>query len=147
MSEENMKVVRRLLDEVWTAGDLSLLPELMAEAFVGHTAPQGSTLEGRDRYQQLIALYKGVFLETHFSVDDQFASGDKVATRWSARVKEDSEAAQHDSVTGKPITISGISITRLENGKIVEGWDTWDTLGLLQSSSEPNIFERLSMTV
>jgi predicted ester cyclase len=34
--------------------------------------------------------------------------------------------------TGKPVLLSGISIVRINNGKIVEGWDNWDQLGMLQ---------------
>jgi len=33
--------------------------------------------------------------------------------------------------TGKKATITGTSIQRISNGKIVEGWDNWDQLGLL----------------
>lgn len=36
------------------------------------------------------------------------------------------------SATGKRIRIAGITIARIVNGKIVEGWDNWDRLGMLE---------------
>ena len=35
------------------------------------------------------------------------------------------------AATGRSATITGISFQRMEDGKIVEGWDNWDQLGLL----------------
>jgi predicted ester cyclase len=34
--------------------------------------------------------------------------------------------------TGRQFTISGISVARFTNGKMVEGWVNWDALGMLQ---------------
>jgi len=34
--------------------------------------------------------------------------------------------------SGKRVTITGISITRIANGKAVEDWVNFDTLGMLQ---------------
>jgi predicted ester cyclase len=34
--------------------------------------------------------------------------------------------------TGKQVTVSGITISRLKDGKIVEEWSNWDTLGMLR---------------
>jgi predicted ester cyclase len=34
--------------------------------------------------------------------------------------------------SGKTSTVAGITIDRFENGKIVEGWTSWDTLGMMQ---------------
>jgi ketosteroid isomerase-like protein len=33
---------------------------------------------------------------------------------------------------GKPVSYTGISITRFADGKMVEGWGLWDRLGLYQ---------------
>ena len=33
--------------------------------------------------------------------------------------------------TGKQTSSTGIQIDRIQNGKIVESWVSWDTLGLL----------------
>ena len=147
MSEENMLVMRRLLEEVWNKGNLSLLPELLDDNYVGHATPHQMTLNGWKKYEQRIAIYKGLFPEILFTVEDQFASGDKVATRWSARLKEDANGDQQESDASEHITLSGISISRMENGKIIEDWDTWDTLTLLESSTHPDLMDTLSLSL
>jgi len=146
MSEQNMLVMRRLLEEVWSDGNLSLLPELMDANSVCHGTPHRMTLEGITQYEQRIAVYKGMFPEIRFTVEDQFASGDKVASRWTASLKEDSEAARRDADTGEPITVCGITISRFENGKIAENWDTWDTATLLESSSIPDVMNAMTLS-
>ena len=147
MSEQNMKNVRRLLEEVWSEGNLSVLPEIMAEDVVAHPMQASEPLQGRDGYQHFIAVYKGAFLSQHFTLEEQFASGDKVTTRWTAYVTEDSPDSQHGP-DGEPMSISGISVTHHgSDGKIVEGWDAWDTAILLRAAATPDIFEQLAIRI
>ncbi len=145
--KEQMRVMRRLLEEVWSDGNLSLLPELLHEDYVGHGTPHDMTLRGVSQYEQRVAVYKSLFPEIRFIVEDQFTSGDKVATRWSAHLQEDSEMARRDADSGEPITVSGISISRMQDGKIIEDWDTWDTLTLLESSSSPDVMEAITLSL
>ena len=34
--------------------------------------------------------------------------------------------------TGKETTVTGVTIDKIKDGKIVESWNNWDTLGLMQ---------------
>lgn len=148
MSEQNMQIVRRLLEEVWTQGNLSLLSELLAEDAVAHPMPQFGILRGLAEYQHFIAVYKGVFHHMEFSVEDQFGSANKVATRWITRVSDESGDARQDTHTGEELTIDGTTITHHDNsGKITAEWATWDTGSLLQSAAAPQVFEQLSIKV
>ena len=146
MSDHNMKIVKRLLEEVWTQGNLSLLPELMAEDVVAYPMPQLGAVNGREGYKQFIAVYKGVFHDMDFHIEDQFGSGDKVATRWTSKVTDAAGDAAQDSQTGEQITISGTTITHHDDhGKIIEEWASWDTNALLESAAAPQVFEQLAM--
>ncbi len=144
MSDKNMQIVRRLLEEVWTQGNLSLLPELITEDAVAYPMPQFGAVHGSEGYKQFIAVYKGVFQEMNFHIEDQFSSGEKVATRWSSEV---TDAAQ-DGAEGEHVTISGTTITHHDqSGKIVAEWASWDTQSLLDSAAAPQILEQLSLRV
>jgi len=148
MTEQNMKIVRRLLDEVWTQGNLSLLPELIATDAVSHPMPQFGEVRGPEEYKQFIAVYKGAFRDMAFTVEDQFASDNKVATRWTSRVSEDSGDARPDAEDGEQVTIDGMTITHHDDsGKIIAEWAAWDSQSLLQSAAAPQIFEQLSIRV
>ena len=74
MSDQNMRNVRRLLEEVWTQGNLALLPELMAEDTVSYPMPQMGAVTGRDEYRDFIAVYKGLFLDMSFELCVSFSS-------------------------------------------------------------------------
>lgn len=148
MSEQNMKVVRSLLEEVWTQGNMALLPELLAEDSVAHPMPQIGALRGPEEYMQFIAVYKGAFLDMEFSIEDQFSDANKVATRWVSTVTDAAGDASQDSQTGERVSIDGITITHHDSsGKIILEWGTWDTHSLLESAAAPKIYEQLSIKV
>lgn len=148
MSEKNMQVVRRLLEEVWTKGNLSLLPDLVAEKAESHPMPNFGALHGPEEYKNFIAVYKGTFHDMAFTIEDQFDSGDKVATRWTSRVTDVAGDAVSDEQTGEQLTIDGTTITHHDSsGKITGEWATWDTGSLLQSAAAPQIFAQLSIQI
>ena len=63
-------------------------------------------------------------------IDQVIEQGDKVVARWTSTMTHQGEFLGFPA-TGKKATITGTSIQRVSNGKIVEGWDNWDQLGLL----------------
>ena len=63
-------------------------------------------------------------------IDQTVEQGDKVVARWTATMTHTGEFLGF-APTGKKVTITGTSTQRIFNGKIVEGWDNWDQLGLL----------------
>jgi hypothetical protein len=148
MAKKNMKIVQRLLEEVWTQGNLSLLPEIVAEDAVSYPMPQFGALHGPEEYKHFIAVYKGVFHDMTFNIEDQFGSGNKVATRWTSRVTDQGGEARQDAQTGEQLVIDGTTITHHDSsGKVIAEWATWDTGSLLQSAAAPQIFEQLSINV
>ena len=148
MSEQNMETVRRLLEEVWSRGNLALLPELLADDAVSHPMPQFDALHGPEEYQRFIAVYKGAFHDMEFTIQDQFAAGNKVATRWTTRVTDAAGNATPNARTGEQLTIDGTTITHHDSsGKITAEWATWDTGSLLQSAAAPEVFEQLAIKV
>jgi steroid delta-isomerase-like uncharacterized protein len=130
MSEENKAAARRLL-EVFATGDFSAIDELVAPNAIDHDPynPHGS--EGVEGSKKTIAMYREAFPDLQMTVEDQVAEGDKVVTRWTA-VGTHEGNIMGIPATGKTATVTGIGIDRFEDGKVVEGWNNWDTLGLLQ---------------
>ena len=76
-------------------------------------------------------MNQSAFGNPRFTVDDQIAEGDKVATRYTIT---GTHLGDYKGITptGKKITSTGITIHRIASGKILEGWANWDALGLLQ---------------
>lgn len=116
---ESRKAVFRRLVDIYATGNLSALDEVIAPDYVGHASAGDRDLEG---FRQSILYFHKLFVydENSFQVDDQFVEGEKVATRMTAHVKV--------RATGEPITLIGINLARIVNGKIVEEWNTWEQL-------------------
>ncbi len=143
MSEHNMKIVRRLLGEVWTQGNLALVEELVAADSMSRPMPQMDAVRGPEGYRDFIAIYKGAFRAMEFTIEDQFAADNKVATRWISRVTDAAGDAP-----GEQVAIDGITITHHDSsGKIIAEWATWDTHSLLESAAAPEIYRQLSINL
>jgi steroid delta-isomerase-like uncharacterized protein len=129
MSEQNAAVLRRVVEGVWNAKNPALISELYSEDFVMHT-PVG-TFQGQDGYRQIYDTYVTAFPDCRFTVDDLFATGDKVVLRYTYAGTHDGELMEV-APTGKRVSIGGISIARIADGKIAEEWPVWDLHGVMQ---------------
>jgi steroid delta-isomerase-like uncharacterized protein len=127
--EKNKILVRNLIEEVWNQGSFSVVDDLVSGEYIGQSAPE--TFRGPDSYKQFYSTLRTAFPDIRFTIEDQIAEGDKVATRWIARATHTGEY-QGISPTGRKGVITGITINRTSNGKIIEGWTNWDTFGLLK---------------
>jgi predicted ester cyclase len=76
-------------------------------------------------------MFRGAFPDIAHTIEDQVAEGDKVVTRLRAHATHKGELMGIPP-TGEEVTIEGISIWRIANGKIKECWVNYDALGLLQ---------------
>lgn len=131
MSEQNKAIVRRLMEEVASKGHYEALDELVDAGFVGHSSTPETETRGVEGYKQFLMMLRGAFPDLQISVEDQFAEGDTVVTRWTARATHQGEFFGVPP-SGRPGTMSGINIDRVSNGKVIECWSNSDELGLLR---------------
>ena len=136
MAAELGEVARRYLEEVVGMGDLPGLQELVAPDCVWHVAPEAEPIVGVERQRQFLAAYLGLVGEIRIRVEDTIVEGNRVATRWTAREKSENGGS-----------FTGMSMFRLENGKIAEVWSTWDTFAAMQAASGPFALDQLAITL
>jgi predicted ester cyclase len=129
-SEQNKAIVRRLLEEPWK-GDLRVVDELVDREYVGYDPSIPEPLRGPDGFKENISTYRAAYSDARITVDDQIAEGDKVATRWTGRGLHDGDL-MGVAPTGKQVKVSGLTLSRLENGKVIEEYTNWDTFGMMQ---------------
>jgi steroid delta-isomerase-like uncharacterized protein len=132
MSGNNLTLIHRWFDEVWNRGRLETIHELMAPEFVGigQSGP-GEVIRGPREFQAFVEKLRGAFPDIHVTIEDAFEGGGRVAARWSATMTHNGDHLGLPA-TGKQIRITGISIGRIVDGKIVEGWDNWDQLSMMR---------------
>ncbi len=126
----NKEIIRRLVDGVWRDRNLALIDDLIAQDYVGHDPTQPAPIRGRDGFRQFVDMYLSAFHDAVVTIDDQIAEGDQVVTRWTGRGTHTGEL-MGIAPTGKEVTVSGMTISRIENGKIAEEWELLDALGML----------------
>ena len=131
MSEQNKTIVRRLFDELWNKGNLSVADELFAPTYTYHDPSTPDVGKGPESEKKRVTLYRNAFHDLRLTIEDIIAEGETVMARWSCRGSHKGEL-RGIAPTGKQFAISGVSIARFEEGKMVEGWINWDALGLMQ---------------
>jgi steroid delta-isomerase-like uncharacterized protein len=129
--EENKAVVQRAFDSMSEGPDQFVTEhdQIYAPNLVGHFS--GMPPVGIDMHRQFGLGTFSAFPDLKRPVEDLVAEGDKVVARWTSIGTHEGDFMGVPP-TGKRVTTSGITIFRLENGKIVEEWSESDMLGMLQ---------------
>ena len=127
MSEENKALMRCWFEEVWNKGRVEAIPEMFADEGIAHglSDDPASPLRGPAGFLPFHAQFREAFPNIEVVVEDQIAEGDRVATRCSVRGKHAGDSLGF-AATGSPVEFTGITITRIKDGKIVEAWNNFD---------------------
>ena len=133
MADANVELTRRWFEEVWNQKKTATIHELMDTQCVSHnTSDTGDVLRGPAAFCELQKKLLDAFPDMRITVEEAFGAGDIVAARWSATMHHKGEGLGMPP-TGAAIAITGMSMARIRNGKIVENWDEWDKLGMFQT--------------
>ena len=129
MSEENRSIVRRYVEEVWNHGNLDVIDEIISPDYVNYTNLSSQAVRGPEGIRRFVAAVRNGFSDLRLVIDDQVSERDMVVTRYSIYGTHSGEFAGLEA-TGKPVTISVISMRLIVDGKFLQGWTYADTLSL-----------------
>ena len=130
--EENVTLMRRWFNEVWNQRKLDAIAEMMApDCVVTGLGAADEVVHGPAEFRLFAERFQKAFSGIQITVEDAFGSGDKVAARWSGTMTHTGDDIGIQA-TGRTVRIYGMTLARVENGKVVEGWNNWDQLGLQQ---------------
>ena len=125
----NKMLVRRMNEEIWTEKNHDVIDELIAPNCVFHAGDR--EFRGPDGYKTFFDAYVTAFPDLSIQINDLIAEGDHVVMSYTAR-------GQHTgplmgiNPTGKQVKVGGVSISRFENEKMVEGNTLWNEMSLMQ---------------
>jgi predicted ester cyclase len=129
MTEQDRDVGRRWFEEVWNKGRRDAIAEMLLPDSVVHEGDIDTA--GPDGfypyYDRLYATFSGI----HFEIDDTLADGDRTCLRWTFTAKHTGHGLGV-SPSDVNIRVTGITILRIAGGKLIEGWQNWDMLGLME---------------
>jgi steroid delta-isomerase-like uncharacterized protein len=130
MSKRNVELAHRWFEEVWNNRHLEVIdemasPDALGEGQLHHGAPINI-----EQFRQFAREMQNAFPQLHLKIEDTIASGDRVVIRWHTEMVHEG-TFMGVAGTGRKVSLTGITILRFAKGKIVQGWDNWDQLGLL----------------
>lgn len=132
MSDENVALVYRWFEEVWNEGRAEAIDEMFVADGIAHGLGEaGVDVEGPPGFKPFFEKLRGAFPEFALTIEDTIAEADKVAARWTVQL---THRGDHLGIpaTGRQATVTGMSIIRIKDGKIIEAWNNWDIFGLMQ---------------
>lgn len=130
--EENIQLMRTWFQQVWNEGRIQTVYDLLASDGVARGQRGAETqIRGPEQFAQFVRDIRGAFPDIKVQIEDILGAGDKVVVRWSATMTHSGDALGIPA-TGRTVRSRGISIATIDKGKIVEGWDNWDQLGMLE---------------
>lgn len=129
-SADNKAIYRRFIEEGFNQARLGTLDEVLATGYVDHDAPPGIP-PGPDGIKQIVQMYRAAFPDLRITIEEQAAEGELVTSRLTTTGTHRGELFGIPA-TDKTVTMTGLTMVRIQNGRLVEGWVKNDTLGLLQ---------------
>jgi steroid delta-isomerase-like uncharacterized protein len=129
MSEENKDLARRSWELV-SQRNPDAIEEVYTADSILHEPDQD--LQGVEEAKQYLSMYVSAFPDLNVTVEDVIAEGDQVVTRWTLRGTHQGEVEEFGPPTGEQIELEGITIHLVEGGKIVEEWERYDNLSVMQ---------------
>jgi steroid delta-isomerase-like uncharacterized protein len=129
--EENRALIQRFVEDAFNRGNLAIVDDIYAPDYVGHTAGLPEQTLGPEGVKEFVGLYRSAFPDLHTTIEDIVTEGDKVAYRWTAVGTHQGELLGV-APSNNRVELTGITIERIEAGKIVQTYNNFDQLGMMR---------------
>jgi len=128
MAASPSTVARRWFEEIWNQRKVDVVDELMAPDAVGHVVPEN--IRGPEGFRKMHSMLCGAFPDQKVDVLAIASEGENAFVHW--RIKGTHNGPLLDiPASGKKIDVSGMTRFVVQDGKVVEGWDCWNTGDLI----------------
>lgn len=115
--------------QLWNGGNLDIVDDMYAEGCVRHNADVGDS-EGPKGVKEFVKWVYTAYPDFKVSFDKRFELEDRIISHWSATGTNDGPLNENMPATGKEVSITGLAMSVIENGKITEEWVYYNQLPL-----------------
>jgi steroid delta-isomerase-like uncharacterized protein len=129
-AEENKALFRRIYEELWNRGNLSVADEVIAPDFMNHSASPDSN-RGPESVRGTLTWARNAFPDVHFEIEELVAEGDIVAGRLTMSGTHEGPL-MGTPPTGRSVRTNHMHFVRFRDGKAVEHWGVRDDLGMMR---------------
>jgi steroid delta-isomerase-like uncharacterized protein len=128
---DNKAIVRRLYEEVWNKRRLEIVDQLLSPSHALSDPIVSGSQIGPELYKRRVVEFTAGFPDLRFTIEDMIAEKGKVVVSWIF-----SGTHQGDFMgipaSGRKVSVEGITIHCVTNGKILDSFARWDALGLMR---------------
>jgi predicted ester cyclase len=117
---EQAQIAKGALEQVCSGARLDCLAQYYSPRFVDHV--NDSEHRGHAGVQTSVSQYRKILSNITITVLDQVIEGQRVVSRFVVS----------GVAYGRAVRFNGITISRMEDGLVVEDWSVTDTLGMLR---------------
>lgn len=130
-TDQNKLTMRRLVSEGYNKNNLQLLDEIVAKDAINHDPSQPNLGRGPEGARVSMRGYLTAFPDAKVTIEREIAEGDYVVQHLSTSGTHSGPLGPMPA-TGKQTSVTGVIISKFENGKVVETWSLWDLLSLMK---------------
>ncbi len=131
MSAENKAIVRRLYEEIWNKRKLELVSEIISPSHALQAPNVAGSAVGPEAYKRQTTLFLAAYPDLHWAIEDMIAEEDKVVACWTISGTHKGDFMGIPA-TNKRVSVDGMTIHHITNGKIMDSYSNWDALGMMQ---------------
>jgi steroid delta-isomerase-like uncharacterized protein len=131
MSADNKAIVRRLYEEVWNKRKLEVINEIISPSHALQASNIFGSSIGPEAYKRNVLLFFAGYPDLHWTIEDTIAEKDKVVACWTISGTHKGDYLGVPA-TNKKISVEGITIHHITNGKIMDSYVSWDIWGMMQ---------------
>ena len=117
VTAETRKAAFRDAVQIWQKGSADLIGDVVANGYVGHTSSGDRDIQG---LRQRVSEFHSLYPDLKFTIEDQLADGDRIATRMTA--------TGTSKATGNVVHLIGLNISRFVGNRIAEEWPVWEVV-------------------
>lgn len=129
MSQNDEELIRRWFNEVWNERRPDVIYNLFAQDSIGHM--EGAEVVGPDQFREYYSELTTIFPDLRITVEEIISQGQTVAVRWTVNATHQGRGLGLEP-TNRKVSFRGMTWMHLRDGKIVDGWDSWNQEALMQ---------------
>ena len=126
--EHNRRMGMRMAREIWSQGKLEVVDELLSDDYIGHVPNQPGPVRGPEGFKQMVQSYRAAMPDLRLNVNDQIVTSDRLVLYWTAAGTNTGPMGEVPP-SNNAVSVEGVTILRIADGKIVQEWEVCDTLG------------------
>ena len=131
MSADNKAIVRRLYEEVWNKRKFEVIDEIISPSHALQASNIFGSSIGPEAYKRNVLLFFAGYPDLHWTIEDTIAEKDKVVACWTISGTHKGDYLGVPA-TNKKVSVEGITIHHITNGKIMDSYVSWDIWGMMQ---------------